>query len=93
MSSKLLSLSPMNLMGEVSMTYHQKYLSSSVLAITAFSALLLYDPSRGLATPILGTVQSFAVLGGSTVTNTGPTTITGALGLTPGSAITGFPPA
>ena len=50
------------------------------------------NTASAAAAPPLGTEQNFAVLGGQTVTNTGPSVITGDLGVSPGSAITGFPP-
>ena len=66
---------------------------SSVVAGVALGALVCGAlPGWAQTAPSLGTAQSFAVLGGSTVTNTGTSTITGNLGVSPGSAITGFPP-
>jgi hypothetical protein len=41
----------------------------------------------------LNCAATFAILAGSTVTSTGPTSITGDLGVFPGTAVTGFPPA
>jgi hypothetical protein len=40
----------------------------------------------------LGTATSFSVLAGTTVTNTGPSRLSGDLGVSPGSVVTGFPP-
>ncbi|HEY5096271.1 MAG TPA: ice-binding family protein [Candidatus Eremiobacteraceae bacterium] len=52
----------------------------------------LPQPNAIIADVPLGSDSRFAVLAGSTVTNSGPTIVTSNLGLSPGSAVTGFPP-
>jgi len=49
-------------------------------------------PAAAQVAPSLGAAQSYAILAGATVTNTGPSVIGGDLGLSPGTAVTGFPP-
>ncbi|MET0791260.1 MAG: Ig-like domain-containing protein, partial [Polyangiaceae bacterium] len=46
----------------------------------------------GQAPVVLGAAANFVVLAGSTVTSTGLSTVTGDLGVSPGTAVTGFPP-
>lgn len=59
------------------------------LAIPLFF-VLGYGASPAWAVPVMGPeLANFAVLGATTVTNTGATALTGLLGLDPGSSITG----
>jgi len=64
-----------------------------VAAAGAIAMLIASQPAVAAAAPVgLGTAGSFAVLAGTTVTNTGPSSISGDLGVSPGTAVTGFPP-
>jgi hypothetical protein len=55
-------------------------------------AFLLLAATPAAAQISLGTAQNFGVLGGSAVTNTGPSTVNGNVGVSPGTSVTGFPP-
>ena len=67
---------------------HALFARGALACLLLISAVATAQP----APPTLGTTAPFAVLGGSTVTNTGPTTVIGELGVSPGTAVIGFPP-
>ena len=65
--------------------------SAGIVLISAGLGIPCNDMGAQAVAP-LGAAANFAILAGSTVANTGPTIINGDLGLSPGSAVTGFPP-
>jgi hypothetical protein len=69
---------------------------ASVLAAGWLVALASFACDVSVASPLaplqLGDGAAFAVLGASTVTSAGVSTVTGDLGVSPGTAVTGFPP-
>lgn len=81
------------------MTTHNAVARRGGLTLIAFAmgaaALLMFGSGASAAivpTVQLGTSANYSVLGGSGVTNTGPSTLGASLGVSPGTSITGFPP-
>jgi len=66
--------------------------ATQLSAIVILAAIVL-NASAASAQPLLGSAQGFAVLGASTVTNTGASILTGNAGVSPGTELTGFLPA
>jgi uncharacterized repeat protein (TIGR01451 family) len=75
-------------------TYRGSLTKLATIAFLAalFSAIPFRTAMAQAVAPTLGTTQSFAVLGGASVVNTGSTVIIGDVGVSPGTVVSGFPP-
>ena len=69
----------------------RRTLRVGLILLGSLSTLIFASSALGATTVGLGKAASFSVLGGSTITNTGQTTMFGDLGLAPGSSVTGAP--
>jgi len=76
----------------VSRSTHSKRAGQAGLAIAASLALGVLAPAAQAAHVDLATAQPFVVLGGESVTNTGPSVLDGDLGVSTGSSLVGFGP-
>jgi len=66
----------------------------TVMSLGLAALVFLIWPASALAATLvpLATAGNYAVFAAATVTNTGPSWITGEIGLSPGTSVTGFPP-
>jgi hypothetical protein len=60
--------------------------------VLAIGALAGHNANAATATVSLASAANYSVLAGTAVTNSGPTTTDGSVGVSPGSSVNGFPP-
>jgi type VI secretion system secreted protein VgrG len=74
----------------MSMSYQKRLKKPAAVQIHLFIAVACLSTDARATTVELGTAGNFTVLGGTTVTNGGASSIIGNLGLSPGTSITGL---
>jgi hypothetical protein len=96
-TSKIATLTPASILAPntvytATVTTGARDLAGNALAANFVWSFTTAATPAGQAPVALGAASTFEILAGSTVTNTGATTVNGDLGLSPGTAVTGFPP-